>query len=106
MNRELEGAAAAAVELFRHSDESDVAAVYIVGGRRPSADDIRCLDAELHGLTLTVDRFGDLCLRRNGELTAAPVSRPDRTGPSSVHRAVRHLAGWNAGFPGLSEGVR
>ena len=106
MNRELDGAAAAAMELFNTTDDADVAAVYIVGGRRPSADDIRDLHAERCGLAVTVDQYGDICLRRGGRMAVAPQVDAVPVGTSHVHRVMHHLGEWSAGFSGISEGVR
>lgn len=106
MNRHLAGTATAAMQLFQESDETEVAAVYIVGGRRPSADEIRCLERQVDGLAVTVDAFGDICLRRNGQAVVVPTPEATKRGPSSVNRVAHSIASWNAGFRGLSEGVR
>jgi hypothetical protein len=105
MNEEFKGAVAAAAQLFENSDEEDVAAVYIVGGR-PNFADIRSLEGQASGLVITIDQFGDICLRRSGRKVATPRIEPAKTGSCSVDRLIHHVVAWNAGFAGLSDGVR
>jgi hypothetical protein len=103
-------AAKAAVNLFKNTDVMDVNAIYIVGGWRPTECELIHLRRQARAVAITVDDYGSVSMRRRlgleMDLPARSTSSIGQMGDTVLNRIRRHVEAWNAGFQGLSEGVR
>lgn len=104
------GAVKAAVNLFKKTDGTDVSAIYIVGGHRPTDCELSYLRRQAKAVAITVDDYGCVSMRRRPgfdmDYTVQSMFSIRRQSEAALSRIRRHAEAWNAGFTGLNEGVR
>ncbi len=95
---------------------AEITAVHVVGGRRPTFDELWSLriESEANGLRLHVDGAGRIDIARAEPVRTAPPAAPNRRprrvpiseGWTAVERLRTSVAAWSFGFPSLTEGTR